>query len=251
MKFCKYFAAGSVDLTMQNSTRILVTSFTFLFVAGLAAQSSKTKDSTQTAAVEAYVVNTKEQPRKGDMVVFSGEKSKKSFQGRTDKKGVLKLYLPVGDNYRVSMKTFSDTMAFGTLEIPGLNEGEFYSSPFRIDITYEPGRQFTLDNVEFDVGKATLRPVSSKELDELVDYLKWKEEQRIEVAGHTDNVGKDADNQRLSQQRAEAVKNYLVKKGVATNRIIAKGYGATEPVADNATAAGRQRNRRTEVRLLD
>jgi OOP family OmpA-OmpF porin len=80
--------------------------------------------------------------------------------------------------------------------------------------------------------------------------MKWKEEQKIEIAGHTDNVGKDADNLKLSLQRAEAVRNYLIKKGIKADRITAKGYGATQPVADNGTDAGRQKNRRTEVVLL-
>lgn len=221
------------------------------FAAGSIAQAPNKKDTVQTAVVEAHVVNSKSQPRKGDLVVLRGEKRKKSYSGRTDKLGVVRISLPVGDDYNVSMRTFSDTMSFGTLAIPALNEGEFYSSPFRIDVTYEPGKQFTLDNVEFDIGKATLRSVSFKELDELVEYLEWKDEQKIEVAGHTDNVGKDEANQKLSQQRADAVRNYLVKRGIGADRIIARGYGATEPVADNATAQGRQRNRRTEVRLLD
>ena len=222
-----------------------------LLLVEVSAQTSGKKDSVKTAIVEAHVVNTKAVPRKGDLVVLVGARSKKTHSGRTDKSGIVKIKLPVGDEYEVSMNTFSDTMVFGNLAIPALNEGEFYSSPFRIDITYEPGKQFTLDNVEFDVGKATLRPASYKELDELVEYLQWKEEEKIEVAGHTDNVGKDADNQKLSQQRADAVRNYLTKKGISADRIVSKGYGATEPVADNSTAAGRQQNRRTEVRVLN
>lgn len=223
-----------------------------LFAAHASAQSKPPKkDTIATAPVEVHVVNSKAQPRKGETVVFFGQERKRSYKGRTDKNGMLSVKLPVGDDYKVMMATFSDTVSFGVLSIPALGEGEFYDKPFKADLTYEPGKQFTLDNVEFDVGKATLRPVSYKELDELVEYLQWKEEQKIEVAGHTDNVGKDADNQKLSQQRADAVKNYLQKKGIKAERVVAKGYGASEPVADNSTAAGRQKNRRTEVRLLN
>jgi outer membrane protein OmpA-like peptidoglycan-associated protein len=87
-------------------------------------------------------------------------------------------------------------------------------------------------------------------LEELVNYLKNKDGIRVEIAGHTDNVGNDADNTKLSQQRAETIRNYLIKKGISPTRVVAKGYGAAEPVADNDTDEGRQLNRRTEVRIL-
>ena len=80
--------------------------------------------------------------------------------------------------------------------------------------------------------------------------MKWKENEKIEIGGHTDNVGSDADNLKLSQQRAEAIRQYLIKKGIQPARVIAKGYGASEPVADNSTNEGRQNNRRTEVKIL-
>ena len=80
--------------------------------------------------------------------------------------------------------------------------------------------------------------------------MKWKENEKIEIAGHTDNVGNDADNLKLSQQRADAIRQYLIKKGIQPPRVIAKGYGASQPVADNSTDEGRRRNRRTEVKIL-
>ena len=85
---------------------------------------------------------------------------------------------------------------------------------------------------------------------ELVSYLKNKDDIRIEIAGHTDNVGKEADNIKLSRERADAIRNYVIKKGIPPARITAKGYGASQPVADNDTDEGRQANRRTEVRIL-
>jgi OmpA-OmpF porin, OOP family len=251
--FCNCFGLCLVDLNMQTRIKTFLFGACIFFAANGFSQSKpgNKKDSLQTASVEVYVVDSKEAPRKGEMVVFSAEKKNRQYTGRTDKNGMLKTKLPVGDDYKVMMKTFSDTVSFGVLSIPPLSEGEFYDKPFTANLVYEPARQFTLDNVEFDVGKATLRPASNKELNELVEYLQWKEEQKIEVAGHTDKVGKDADNEKLSQQRAEAVKNYLLKKGIKADRIVAKGYGATEPIADNSTAEGRQKNRRTEVRLMN
>ena len=72
----------------------------------------------------------------------------------------------------------------------------------------------------------------------------------IEIAGHTDNVGKPEANMKLSQGRADAVRNYLIKKGVKPDHVSAKGYGDTSPIATNDTDAGKQRNRRTEVRII-
>ena len=72
----------------------------------------------------------------------------------------------------------------------------------------------------------------------------------IEIAGHTDDVGAAEANQTLSEDRANTVRDYLLKKGIALERVTAKGYGDTQPVADNSTAGGKQKNRRTEVRII-
>jgi outer membrane protein OmpA-like peptidoglycan-associated protein len=87
-------------------------------------------------------------------------------------------------------------------------------------------------------------------LDELVEYLKRKSDERIEVGGHTDNVGKADANIVLSQNRANTVRAYLLMKGIDSERVTARGYGMTEPIAENTTAEGRQMNRRTEVKIL-
>jgi OmpA-OmpF porin, OOP family len=178
------------------------------------------------------------------------QNGKKQYSARSNAAGQATLQVPVGDTYMVTLKALTDTTIYSTIEIPAPQPGQFYTSPFKLTIEYDPGRLFTLNNVEYDVNKATLRPQSFKALDELVEYLKWRNTEMVEIAGHTDNTGPAADNLKLSQQRAEAVRNYLVKKGVAASRIVAKGYGLTQPIADNQTARGRQQNRRTEARFL-
>jgi OmpA-OmpF porin, OOP family len=205
---------------------------------------------TSTAKVNVSVTDMNNTPRKGDLIIFKGESNKKMTEAKTDATGKFTVELPVGDKYMISIKNLNDTTAYGNLNIPALGPNQFYSEPFKVNIQYEPARTFTLDNVHFDFGKSTIRPESYPELQELVDYLKSKEDVKIEIAGHTDNVGKDADNLKLSQQRAEAIRNYVIKKGIRPERIRAKGYGATQPVADNSTDEGRQQNRRTEVRIL-
>jgi outer membrane protein OmpA-like peptidoglycan-associated protein len=115
----------------------------------------------------------------------------------------------------------------------------------------EKGKSFVLDNILYATGAADLFPQSFITLDEFVDYLKFNPKMKVEIQGHTDNVGSEAENRALSEKRAINVKNYLQEKGIAANRITAKGYGASKPMADNNTAAGRAKNRRAEFLILD
>jgi OOP family OmpA-OmpF porin len=103
-------------------------------------------------------------------------------------------------------------------------------------------------NLEFATGKADIKPSSFASLDRVADLIKRKN-LSLKLAGHTDNVGKDASNMILSKNRAESVKAYLVGKGVNPSRIEATGYGETQPIATNKTAAGRQQNRRVEFTI--
>jgi outer membrane protein OmpA-like peptidoglycan-associated protein len=107
-----------------------------------------------------------------------------------------------------------------------------------------------LNNVFFDFGKYDLRPESYPELDRLAEFLKSNTSLRIELGGHTDNVGKDADNLTLSQNRVNSVMSYVASRGVDAARLTAKGYGETKPVNTNDTEEGRQQNRRVEFTIL-
>ncbi len=101
-------------------------------------------------------------------------------------------------------------------------------------------------DVQFDTGKATFKPESSTHLDEFVQFLKSVPSAKGMLEGHTDNVGSKTSNQKLSERRAEAVKAYVVSKGIDAARLETKGYGDAKPVADNATAEGRATNRRVQ-----
>ena len=106
---------------------------------------------------------------------------------------------------------------------------------------------FAAKNVFFSTGSYKLLPKSFKSLDEVVNIMKADESLKIDIDGHTDAQGTDESNQVLSDNRAGAVKNYLTGKGVDASRLKSTGYGETKPVADNTTAAGRAKNRRTEM----
>ncbi|MCS6896091.1 MAG: OmpA family protein [Bacteroidia bacterium] len=109
------------------------------------------------------------------------------------------------------------------------------------------GARLVLRNIFFDFDKATLRPESEVELTEVIRLLRDNPRWRVEVQGHTDSIGSAAYNQKLSQQRAESVRDYLTQKGISPTRITARGYGASRPIGDNRTEAGRALNRRTEI----
>ncbi len=113
-----------------------------------------------------------------------------------------------------------------------------------------PGSKTTLNNVFFDFDKSTLRKESYVELDGLVKLLKENPAIKAGIYGHTDNKGGKEYNQKLSQERAESVVNYLIAKGISGLRLEAKGFGETQPIAPNETPEGRQKNRRTELVIL-
>ena len=111
--------------------------------------------------------------------------------------------------------------------------------------------KFILRGVNFESGSAAITPDSYSVLDQVVKSLKAYPEVRVEIAGHTDNVGKDEYNLVLSQKRADSVKQYLVNAGVSADHLVTKGYGESSPIASNATPAGRADNRRIEFRRLN
>ena len=108
---------------------------------------------------------------------------------------------------------------------------------------------FTLTDVLFEPGKATLRPGASNRLNELATYLRNNPEVNATVEGFTDSTGSRQTNERLSKARAEAVRQFLISAGIPSNRVVARGLGESYPIASNTTAAGRQQNRRVEVVL--
>jgi len=111
--------------------------------------------------------------------------------------------------------------------------------------------KFILRGLNFETGSAAITPDSYTILDQVVKSLKAYPEVRVEISGHTDNVGKDDYNLGLSQRRADSVKQYLVNAGINADRIVTRGYGESTPIAPNGTAAGRAENRRIEFHRLN
>ncbi|MCB9361581.1 MAG: PD40 domain-containing protein [Flavobacteriales bacterium] len=133
-----------------------------------------------------------------------------------------------------------------------LTEGTI-DKPFKKDVPMHKikvGQSVVLKNVFFETAKFDLKTRSEIELDKLVDFLNKNEKLKIELSGHTDNIGDTKMNQTLSENRSKAVFDYLVKKGIDTMRLTTKGYGDTQPIATNDTDAGRAENRRTEFKVI-
>ena len=159
--------------------------------------------------------------------------------------------LPSGSSYALNVSApgylfYSENYTLGKTLKP--------TDVFNTDIPLNPieaGERIVLKNIFFSTGSATLEEQSQSELKKLVEFLEKNPTMKIEVSGHTDDVGADDANMKLSQQRAESVKTYLVGKGIVADRIQSKGYGKTKPIASNATAEGKQKNRRTEFVVIN
>jgi len=107
-----------------------------------------------------------------------------------------------------------------------------------------------LKNLNFESAKYDIKQKYYTDLNDIFGYLKQEKNINIEIAGHTDNIGEEAYNQKLSNDRALSVKSFLVQKGIDSKRIKCVGYGEQQPIADNSTEFGREKNRRIEIRIL-
>jgi outer membrane protein OmpA-like peptidoglycan-associated protein len=113
------------------------------------------------------------------------------------------------------------------------------------------GKSFVINNIYYNTNSADLKLESRIVLESFANYLKENPEMNIEIQGHTDNVGKEKDNEALSSNRAHSVKWMLEELGVDGKRISAKGYGSLKPIASNTTEEGRAKNRRTEFLIVE
>ncbi len=182
----------------------------------------------------------------------------------TDSKGSFLICLPSGTDYALSVEKkgyafYSENFA--------LKEGLKKEDPFLIEVALmpipetpsDPDEQapaiesdpIVLKNVFFETGSAQLLESSRQELDRLFQLLQEYPRMRIQINGHTDNVGSEADNQQLSEDRAKAVHDYLIEKGIPERRLAYKGFGESRPVASNDDPQGRSQNRRTEFVILN
>lgn len=167
-----------------------------------------------------------------------------------DIKGSFEAYETLQDQYEAALRLFE--MIIVDSKYAWLAEEKKYVDvrrDFKLQRATE-GATFKLDNIFFDLGKATLKDESRPALDKLYEIL-VKNPIDIELGGHTDSTGSDENNMKLSQERVNSVRSYLVQKGISERRVVAMGYGETKPEASNSTEEGRAQNRRVDVKIID
>ena len=208
--------------------------------------SASAQKDTSLVTLNVKVTDYKDKPLKGEKILLEMEKTKQSYSGVSGEDGTFTIDIPKGKEYTIKYLTISDKLDYQKVKIPNFKG----LASMKLTIKIEQSKLYELKNVFFDTDKATLKPESYNALSNLLEVMKLKPNMVVEISGHTDNSGDNAHNLKLSKERAEAVKAYLVKNKIAENRIITKGYGSEKPIADNETPEGRQQNRRTEVKII-
>ncbi|RYZ30703.1 MAG: tetratricopeptide repeat protein [Chitinophagaceae bacterium] len=168
---------------------------------------------------------------------------------QTDETGNYLITLPVGRDYAFNVNRqgylfYSDNYSLKNKPADSTYKKDIPLQPIEVDAAV------VLRNLFFETNKYLIQPESEVELKKVVQFLQDNPTVKIQIEGHTDNVGTAADNQKLSDQRARATVNYLLEQGIMPQRLVAKGFGATKPVADNKTEEGRAQNRRTELKII-
>ncbi len=214
------------------------------------------------AAMRLFVEDGEATPIPGIVIKLVAPDGTAFYTRETDSQGYAEVLVPVNQRYQIEYLSLGRRNTSASVQVPaGPNQDIRLTMRYRRwrrppqaevpDRVSDPEPQgFVLDGVLFDSGRATLQEASFERLDRVVEYLTHHPSTRIRVAGHTDNVGNPARNQALSEQRAEAVRAYLISRGVDGARVEAVGLGDTDPVASNDTEEGRAQNRRIEATEL-
>lgn len=200
------------------------------------------------------VINkTKNLPVGGaEVLVDNTTKSSLVTQKSHEGDGVFRVQLEAGSDFTVVGKKASYISNIEKISTKGLNRSATLYVKLELAIEEaKVGQSIQLGNIYFETGKATLNTAVSSDLDRLIQFLKDNPTAKLEIQGHTDNVGSLGLNNRLSQARANSVVDYLTKNGIDKSRLMAKGYGPTVPVADNSTAEGKTKNRRVVMKVLN
>ncbi|MBC7391557.1 MAG: OmpA family protein [Opitutaceae bacterium] len=201
------------------------------------------------AVVIFKVTDDKGAPEQGAVVKLEDSADKKLRSDTADLDGNTSILLKKGSSHKLSVEKSGVKFDFGVFEIPR-QDGKFtMEENLQIKIITKYNRIYEL-KIHFGPNKSELYENAKIEIDKLYEEMVKNPTMKIEVAGHTDNVGDDAVNFNISQKRANSIKSYLVEKGIPEKRITAKGYGETAPISENFTEEGRTKNRRIEIRMM-
>jgi outer membrane protein OmpA-like peptidoglycan-associated protein len=211
---------------------------------------SSIKPTKTEAAMRFIVVDKDKGPIEGVVISMTSPDGKKYYTGESDAKGYAEVLVPVGKKYDLVYLSLGKKDIAASVPV-----SDEPNQNIKLTLRYKGYEKkkepvFILKGVEFDTGKATIRPESFPHLDSVVEYMQYKKSARLEISGHTDNVGNKKANKTLSENRTKACKDYLIKKGIVGSRVEALGFGDERPVAPNTTPDGRQKNRRIEAKEL-
>lgn len=212
-----------------------------------AAKAAKIVPTKTEAALRFFVVEKEKGPVKGVVIVLTSPTGAKYHTEETDADGYAEALVPVAQKYAVTYLSLGLTRGDVAAHVTVTNEPK---QSIKLTLRYKrlpPPPPFVLHGIVFDTGKDYIRPESEPKLDVVYEFLKLKKSARVEISGHTDDVGKPKANKILSQKRAQSCRAYLVGKGIDGSRITAVGHGPDKPIVPNDSDENRQKNRRIEV----
>ncbi len=228
----------------------IILSLLFFTVVSLNAFCQQLVPTETEALLECVVTDPQKIPEVGVKIFVESEDKSFTKEGISDIDGKFKLLVPEEKKYKIKVEKFGQFGIYN-VEIGLYDGGAEITQPLILKTILSSIRTYTLNHLYFDVNKWDIKQEAIPTLHKL--YLSFTKNPRlvIEIAGHTDNVGDEVNNHRLSQHRADAIKSYLVKKGINEERILTKGYGEKGPIASNDTETGRAQNRRTEIVVIE
>jgi OmpA-OmpF porin, OOP family len=212
------------------------------------AKASKLTATKTEAAMKLVVVDKDKGPVKGIVISLTAPDGTKYYTDETDADGYAEVLVPVGQKYELTYLSLGRKDIAATVSVtdePNQN--------VKLTLRYKslpPPPPFVLTGITFDTGKATISSASYDRLDIVVEFMTHKKSARVQISGHTDNVGNPKANKALSAKRAQACRAYIISKGVDRGRLDAVGYGDERPIAPNDADEGRQKNRRIEAKEL-
>jgi outer membrane protein OmpA-like peptidoglycan-associated protein len=218
------------------------------------------------AAMRLFVVDPDAGALPGIVIKLTAPDGRAYYTGETDSQGYAEVLVPAGQRYDLEYLSLGRRTTTAHVDVPSgprqdirltLRYRQHRPAAHRLDAAPpepsappapEPEPEgLVLEGILFESGSATLDPESNPRLDRVVEYMTHRASARIRIEGHTDNVGNPAANRTLSEQRAQAVRAYLVSHGIDGSRVEAVGLGDAQPIASNDTEEGRAQNRRIEA----